>query len=280
MHISRIAGSCLLAAGCLVVSGLTPARADAGPVITNWYRLPVAHGAHRPTRSSWSSSNWSGYAESGHFTSISGSWTVPSAMAGAATSNPVWFSSAWLGIDGFNNTHLIQTGTEQDFYGGSAHYSAWWEILPKAESAIPYAVSPGDSMSATITQTSIAVGKRKKPRVITDRWTIGLKDVTRNWTFTTTQVYKGPGSSAEFIVEAPLVGRSVATMSNYSFTSGSAINGDFNSAGVAATIGGPIAGAGLSFLNDAGTLIQNGAQVSTPGPQTQSGPLSTSLMEP
>ena len=40
----------------------------------------------------------------------------------------------------------------------------------------------------------------------------------------TTQVYKGPGSSAELIVEAPPVGRSVATMSNYSFTSGSAID--------------------------------------------------------
>jgi hypothetical protein len=249
----------------------TPAPAEVAPAITNWYRLPTAHGAHRATRSSWSSANWSGYAETGHFTSISGSWTVPRATAGASNLDPAWFSSAWVGIDGFNNTHLIQTGTEQDFYGGSAHYSAWWEILPKAESVLPYPVSPGDSMSATIVQTSTTVAKRKRPKIITDHWTISLKDMTKGWGFATTQVYKGPGDSAELIVEAPLVGRSVSTISDYSFTPGSAVDGDFNSAGVATTIGGATAGAGLSYLSDAGTLIQNGAQVSTPGPQDTSG---------
>lgn len=265
MRINRIASVSVLVAGGVVLAGLAaPRTADATPVITNWYRLPAAHGA---TRSTWSSSNWSGYAETGHFTSISSSWTVPTATAGAADAGSAWFSSAWVGIDGFNDTHLIQTGTEQDFYGGSAHYSAWWEILPKAETVIPYPVAPGDSMRATILQTSTTVSRRKKPKTITDHWVIVLQDNSEGWSFATTEVYKGPGDSAEFIVESPLVGRSVATISDYHFTPGSALNGDFNTARVATTIGGALTGAGLSYLNDAGTLIQNGVQVSTPGPQ-------------
>jgi hypothetical protein len=245
-------------------AGAAPATAPA-PVITNWYRVPAAPGAHRATRSTWSSSNWSGYAETGHFTSVSGSWTVPSVTAGAADTGSVWYSSAWLGIDGFDNTHLIQTGTEQDYYDGSAHYSAWWEILPAAETTIPDPVLPGDSMSATIVQTSTTTVTKKKTKVVTNRWNIRLVDLSEDWSFTTTQVYKGPGGSAEFIVEAPMVGRSVSTIADYHFAPASAAAGDVNRAGVATTIGGPLSGAGLDFQNDSGTLIQNDLQVSTPG---------------
>jgi hypothetical protein len=267
MRIRRVVGISVLVVGSLaLVASSTPAVAVArpastgAPAVTNWYRLPARHGA---TRSMWSSSNWSGYAETGHFTTISGNWTVPGATAGAADSSSTWFSSAWLGIDGFNNSQLIQTGTEQDFYGGSAHYSAWWEILPKAETVIPDPVSAGDVMTAAIVQTATPKGKRSK--VVTNRWSIRLQDVTKGWTFTTIEKYKGLGESAEFIVEAPVVGRSVATISHYSFLPGASVNGDFNSAGLATTIGGAVAGARLNFVNDAGTLIQNGVQVSTPG---------------
>jgi hypothetical protein len=273
----RVARASVLIAGALVVLGSTMAdAAEAGavpvspgaPEITNWYRVPAAHGV-RATRSTWSSSNWSGYAETGHFTSISGAWTVPSASAGATDATSEWFSSAWVGIDGFDNTHLIQTGTEQDFYGGTAHYSAWWEILPKAETVIPYSVLPGNSMSATIEQTATTVtsanGKRSK--VVTKYWYIKLQDLTEGWTFATTQVYKGTGSSAEFIVEAPVVGRSISTIAHYAFTPAAAAGGDVNGARTANAIGAALAGAGLSYVNDSGTLIQNALQVSTPGSQ-------------
>ncbi len=268
MVFKRIVGSCLLAVSGLVLAGLAdPAPAVASPVVTNWYRLPAAKGAHHATRSTWSSSNWSGYAETGHFTSILGSWSVPTVSAGATDTYSEWFSSAWLGIDGFNDTHLIQTGTEQDYYAGSAYYSAWWEILPKAETTIPEPVSPGDSMTAAIAQTSVAKGKKKAK---TDEWTIILRDNTKGWTFITTQVYKGAGSSAEFIVEAPLVGRSISSIADYRFAPGSDTDGDFHSASVATTIGGALTGAGFNFLNDSGTLVQDGSQVSTPGPQDAS----------
>jgi len=273
VRFNRMVGTSVLLAGGLVAAGFAaPAAGAATPAITNWYRLPGAHSAHSHTKSGWFSSNWSGYAETGHFTSVSGSWTVPSVGAGIATPGSAWFSSAWVGIDGYSDTHLIQTGTEEDFYGGSAHYSAWWEILPKAESGISHPVSAGDAMSATITQLSTTVmrPKRKKAKVVTKYWTISLQDRTQGWTFSTTQLYRGTGNSAEFIVEAPVVGRTVSTLAGYSFLPGSGLGGDINSALVATSIGGAPTGAGLSYANDAGTLVQNGVQVSTPGPQDTS----------
>ncbi len=271
MRVGRVAGMATLVVAGLMIAGPLPAGLSAGPTaaatpaLTNWYRLPATHGATGRTRSTWSASNWSGYAETGHFTSISGSWTVPRVRPGVADTRSEWFSATWVGIDGFNDTDLIQTGTEQDDSGGSASYSAWWEILPKAETTIPDPVSPGDTMEAAITQTAVTVVKRKRIKVITDEWNIRLQDVTAGWSFSTTQVYKGPGDSAELIVEAPFVGRSLSTLADYSFPAGSSRAGDFRDAAVSTTVGGAPTGAGLDYQTDAGTLIQGGLQVSTPG---------------
>ncbi len=267
MRIGRAAAGVTLAiAGAFLGLAAAPA-AGAAPAVTNWYRLPAGQVPKIRTHSTWSSSNWSGYAESGHFTSIYGSWTVPQVGPGMADRSSGWFSSAWVGIDGFADTHLIQTGTEQDYYDGRAFYTAWWEILPKAETTIAEPVSPGDAMSASIIQTAVTIAatKHKKAKVVTDGWIISLRDTTRGWSFTTEQVYKGPGDSAEFIVEAPVVGRSVSSLSDYAFPSGSSRPGDFNRGWVAHSIGGPLSGAGLNFASDAGTLVQGGEQVSTPG---------------
>ena len=54
---------------------------------------------------------WSGYAETGTFTGVTSTWTVPSVGSSAAPT----YSSAWIGVDGFNNNNLIQTGTEEDY---------------------------------------------------------------------------------------------------------------------------------------------------------------------
>src|SRR6476646_1135826 len=145
----------------------------------------------------WSSSNWSGYAKTGTFTKATGQWIVP----GAARSKGSTYSSAWVGIDGFNNSSLIQTGTESDYYGGSAHYAAWWEILPAAETVIPsITVHSRDHMSAPLTKGS------------GNTWTITLSDTTTGKSLTTTQNYTGPGSSVEWVEEAPSIGGHVATL--------------------------------------------------------------------
>jgi hypothetical protein len=236
------------------------------------------------TTATWASSNWSGYAEPGSYTAISGSWTVPSVTAGAASSGggrsrfgggyasaSAWYSASWLGVDGFTDNNLIQTGTEQDFYGGAAHYSAWWEILPAAETTIStstYPVAPGDEMTASIVETPATVtvgGGRRGGGTLEHVWTITLGDLTRGWTFTTSQPYNGAGSSAEWVIEAPQINGAIAPLADYSFAPAAAAAGDFSGARVATTIGGALTGAGLNFANDAGAMIQNGAQVSTPG---------------
>lgn len=154
----------------------------------------------------WSSRNWSGYAiarSKGSMNSIAGEWIVPR----VTSRKPNSFSSVWIGIDGFNNNSLIQTGTEQDYYNGSAHYYAWWEILPAVETRIPFRVSPGDHMRAEIYN----LGRGK--------WSITLTNNTKHWTFSIDRFYKGPQSSAEWIVEAPQVNGRIATLADYGKTS-------------------------------------------------------------
>jgi hypothetical protein len=66
-------------------------------------------------------------------------------------------------------------------------------------------------------------------------------------------------------VEAPQVGGQIAPLANYSFQAGASSGGDFASARVATTISGAQTGAALDFAGDAGAMVQNNVQVSTPG---------------
>jgi len=217
----------------LLVAANSPAAA-AEPVVHK-PRIPVEAPPGAP-RASWASSNWSGYALSGSgFTSASGSWIVQAVQPSKGQS----YSSQWVGIDGFNNNSLIQTGTESDFVNGAARYDAWWEILPAAETVIPgISVHPGDHMTASVA------------RVSGDSWSITIADTTTLQSFTTMQTYTGPLTSAEWIEEAPIVGGRVATLANYGTTTfdPGTVNG-----------GNP----GLT-ASESGVMIQRSRQVSTP----------------
>jgi hypothetical protein len=84
------------------------------------------------------STNWSGYAQVGKktkvFTAVKGTWTVPTVKVESGTQ----YSSDWVGIDGaFNNSTLIQDGTEGDNIGGKVKYDAWTEIIPASEVVTP-----------------------------------------------------------------------------------------------------------------------------------------------
>jgi hypothetical protein len=123
------------------------------------------------------------------------------------------YSAAWAGIDGFDNSSLIQTGTEQD-YSGSASYSAWWTTssLGFVEQTISSGCTSGstncgrvaasDQMTANI---SISGGTG----------TMTLTDHSQGWTFSKSASYTGPADSAEWIMEAPTVGGKIATMPNF-----------------------------------------------------------------
>ena len=249
-----------------------PARIAAAPTITHRARISVAPDARgaRGVRSTWTSENWSGYAESGTFTGVTGTWTVP---AVASTSSST-YSSTWIGVDGLSNQDLIQTGTEQDYYSGATHYGAWWEILPASETVISPrtdVVQAGDRMTASIyeTSTTTTTSRGRRSRSSTEHlWSIAIKDTTENWSFSTSQPYTGPGASAEWIMEAPEINGRIATLSHYTFSPPTS-TGDFDNAGFLTSVvssGSPTyTTAALSYQNDAGAMIQNGAQVSTPG---------------
>jgi hypothetical protein len=144
-----------------------------------------------------------------------------------------------VGIDGFNNTSLIQTGTEQDYYSGSAHYAAWWEILPApATFIVTMTVHAGDLFTASIARGTAGL------------WTISIKDVTSGQSSSTTQAYAGPLTSAEWIQEAPTVNGRLAHLAHY---------------GLATFDPGTANGATPSLVSaNGGKMIQGGKTVSTP----------------
>ncbi|MWV42923.1 hypothetical protein GRF59_04720 [Paenibacillus sp. HJL G12] len=210
------------------------------------HRVCLIDRSGKPRLSSlgWISANWSGYTISGSpksFRRISANWTVPFVRPSSTPS----YSSAWIGIDGFGNSNLIQTGTGHDFVNGKAHYYAWWEILPSVMTLIPLPVHPGDRMQAVISKCT---GKT---------WLIYLRNVSQNWTFRTTKRYNGPQASAEWIVEAPQVGAFISKMariSSVSFTR-CRINGQ----------------SPKLTTDQRGIMLQNGVVTTIPGDPNRSG---------
>jgi hypothetical protein len=161
---------------------------------------------------SGSSVNWSGYvAQSGTYTSVSGTWIVPS------ISNPSVNSAdaTWVGIGGVKSRDLIQAGTELvPTNTGGEEYRAWYELLPGNSQAIPLAVSPGDSVSVSITQDG------------GDEWLISFNDNTTGKSYQTSVTYNSSLSSAEWIEELPVAIDSPLSLDNFgtiNFTSGFAI---------------------------------------------------------
>jgi hypothetical protein len=155
------------------------------------------------------SNNWFGYSQGALeqglklFNSITGDWTVPTATQ--HTAGQAADSATWIGIGGgcinagcstTDPTSLIQTGTEQGVDAtGKASYSAWWELIPVPSLTIStMSVSPGDRMHAQISEVV--------PNL--ELWTITLRDVTKNETFTTTVPYPSSHLSAEWIEETPV----------------------------------------------------------------------------
>jgi hypothetical protein len=226
------------AAGGLIAAGLIDAAA---PAVVHSAAVVTAH-----TATGWTSGNWSGYAgttgAAGSATSVQGSWTVPT-----VTSTPGnTYSSVWIGIDGFTNSNLIQTGTEEDWVGGHSLYQAWWEILPASETVIPsMTIHPGDHMFAQITKGSGTT------------WTIKLEDLTSSNTFNINKKYTGQADTIEWIVEAPTVGGGLASLAHYGQTT--FINCGFNG------------GAAAFTTANRGVMVQGGKHVSTPSKPGKAG---------
>ena len=145
------------------------------------------------------STNWSGYAATGGtFTSVTGTWTVPTVSTTTAGAD-----ATWVGIGGINSTDLIQAGTEATVSGGEVAYNAWIEMLPAASRPISLSVNPGDSVTVSITQKSDL------------DWIIDMKNNTTGGRYNTTVQYRSSRASAEWVQEAPSIGRGIVPLDDF-----------------------------------------------------------------
>ena len=147
-----------------------------------------------------SSSNWSGYAASGGtFTSVTATWTVPTVSPTSSGAD-----ATWVGIGGLVSNDLIQAGTQAMVDGsGTVEYSSWIEMLPQSSRPVPLSVSAGDSVTVTITQQA------------GNDWLISMKNNTTKGTYSVTVQYASSNSSAEWVQEAPSVGRGLVSLDQF-----------------------------------------------------------------
>ena len=135
------------------------------------------------------SGNWSGYAVSGStYTHVSTSYVVPPVKCKKIEAA----AALWVGLDGYANKTVEQTGVSEQCAGGAAQYAAWYEAFPNAPVYYANTVVPGDVIAESVTATTAT------------SFTLTISDTTRGWSRTTTKtVAKAKRASAEVIVEAP-----------------------------------------------------------------------------
>ena len=137
------------------------------------------------------SANWSGYvADAGSYTSVGGSWIVPNPTT-QDTVTP-YADATWVGIGGASGRDLIQAGTQAIALNGSFVYEAWYELLPDEQMIVPLAVSAGDSITASLNESS------------PDVWDISITNNTTGHVYQTSVTYSSSHSSAEWIEEMPI----------------------------------------------------------------------------
>ncbi|MBI4180325.1 MAG: hypothetical protein HY528_00155 [Chloroflexi bacterium] len=232
--------------GLLIVIFTMAMPASGVTLISQAPRIPVRQGT---------SSNWAGYAvqtdlanpQNNVVTDVKGTWVVPAVSASSVSA----YSSIWVGIDGYSDSTVEQIGTEQDWINGTARYYVWYEMYPKMSFRINKAVSPGDTITAEVQYQN-------------GKFVLTLNDVTKNWTFTTTQ--KAPQAkrnSAEWIAEAPWSG-GVLPLANFgtaTFNNASAtLNNQTGSINATAWQNDPI---DMAVLNPDGTIAYYKAQTSS-----------------
>jgi hypothetical protein len=161
------------------------------------------------------STNWSGYAVTGHgpYTTVAATWVQP---AVDCTRTPTGFSSFWVGLDGDTTPTVEQTGTEADCSSGHARYFGWYEMYPKFPVNYSSVLRPGDTMHASVTALSGGTFR------------LTLTDRTRGWTHTVTpKLTAAVLGSAEVIAEAPSSSTGVLPLADFGSVhfSGATVNG-------------------------------------------------------
>jgi hypothetical protein len=176
---------------------------------------PKQSGAPRTRLWESTSGNWSGYAvpldTSGvkdTFSSVQGSWVVPTVTG---TEGSAAYAATWVGLDGYDDGTVEQTGTLQEWTGSKQVNYAWFEMYPNPMYEIEATVEVGDAINATVSyggKTSVSVGRGRTEEELV--FNVTIADVTQKWTESVptsyTTIPSAELASAEWIMEAPSSG--------------------------------------------------------------------------
>jgi hypothetical protein len=146
------------------------------------------------------STNWSGYVQStneaGTFTEVSDTFVVPTITA---MPKGVQYAADWVGIGGYSSgdSTLVQDGI-QAFVRTKKHhttvsYDAWTEHLPQVEKPLDLTISPGDTVTAIVQETT------------PDHWLMKVTDDTTGSSDSSSVIYTSSGESVEAIHERPCI---------------------------------------------------------------------------
>jgi Peptidase A4 family len=165
-----------LAAGAMMMVG-GPAAAGAG------------FGPHAWGGPLTDAGNWAGYAAHGStYTKVTGTWKEP--VAKCPTKGRRLYAP-WLGLDGYGDGTVEQTGVQTACKNGRAVDSGWYEMYPAAPVYYSNSVSTGDTIKATV----VFAGGHS--------YSLTLQDVTKGWKHTVHKSLSASNASAEAIIEAP-----------------------------------------------------------------------------
>ena len=194
--------------GALACTALAATSASATTNVTR-HVGPIA-GKQRTGRHQVASTNWSGYvARENTFNRASGSWQMPTANCNGVKGQKETVATFFIGLDGFDSGTVEQTGVDAICIGKTAFYEPWYEFYPAAAVFSDDAVSPGDTLTATVSHTGSTV-------------TTTLHDQQQGWTLTSpAQSASGLAfNSADWIMESPA--HALTNFGSVTFSSASA----------------------------------------------------------
>jgi hypothetical protein len=130
--------------------------------------------------------SWAGYVACGSsYASVQATWTQPQV---SCTANGT--AGFWVGLDGYGETPIEQTGINVSCATGTPEYTGFWESSG-AGPAIDYnePVYPGDTIIANVLYQG------------DETYSLQLTDSTRDWVEITPLDSDAPNSSAEVVAE-------------------------------------------------------------------------------
>ncbi len=152
--------------------------------------------------------NWAGYvitAGDGSVNSVTGSFVVPTVTGSSGTT----YVALWVGIDGYNDNTVEQTGIMIEDSGGALSYYVWYEYYPKSPVYAPSSdtVSPGETIEASVTYSKGEF----------DTTIEAIVNGAVQWTFSSgpTKVGGANDDSAEFIVERPATSTGLTSLADF-----------------------------------------------------------------